>query len=136
MDPSTRAGFQLFYKIQMFSFWSSLCYFLNKQILISEIRPVLYTNKMGLCVFILRSETTHLMATYDIYIAPGTMGMGRGGLRAETKAQATQSMTADPALSCKRDQTLHPQKRACEWYLFSVNAYRCHSNITNSKIQI
>lgn len=55
-----------FYKIQMFSFWSSLCHFLNKQILQTLtlsyspsyskhcqspiVRPVLYMNKMGLCV--------------------------------------------------------------------------------------
>lgn len=62
-------GSSFFYKIQMFSFWNSLCHFLNKQILVSESRPVLYTNRMGLCVFILWSETTHLEAIYNVYIA-------------------------------------------------------------------
>lgn len=33
--------------------------------------------------------------------------MGRKKGKTETKAQATQSMTTDPAQTCKYDQTLH-----------------------------
>lgn len=91
MDLSTKAGFQLFYKVQMFSFWSSLGHFLNKQILLLEVSPALYTNRLGLFIFTLWSETTHLVAIYNIYIASDTTG----SLRAETKVQATQRILQD-----------------------------------------
>lgn len=72
MDPSTRAGFQLFYKIQMFSFWSSLCHFLNKQVLVSEMSPVLYTNRTGLSVFICgqRPHTSRLFTIFTLLLGP------------------------------------------------------------------
>lgn len=67
-----KLGSSFFYKAQMFSFWSSLGHFLNKQNLLSEVIPALYTNRLGLCIFTLWTETTHLVAIYNIYIAPDT----------------------------------------------------------------
>lgn len=100
----------------MISFWSSLCHFLNKQILISEIRPVLYTNRTGLCIFILRSETTHPAAIYNIYSVPGAT---RGGLRAETEAQATQGTTVGPC----SDVHSRPDSPATENELWAAFAF-------------
>lgn len=68
---------------------------------------VIYTNRMCLRVFGLWSETTHLVAIYNIYIAHDATR----GVRAETKAQATQSRTMGPALMCKLDLSFHPQRR-------------------------
>lgn len=76
------------------------------------------------------------MASDNIYIAPAATGQWGEGLIAETQAQATQSMTAGPTVMYKRDSTLHPQKKACEWYLLSGSAYLRHPNIIKSTLHI
>lgn len=132
MDLSTKAGFQLFYKVQMFSFWSSLGHFLNKQILLLEVSPALCTNRLGLFIFTLWSETTHLVAIYNIYIASDTTRQSQSW---DQSSGHTEDF-AGPALKCKRDLVLHHRR----WHKISVYfldyAYQHLANNTKGRLYI
>lgn len=96
----------------MISFWSLLCHILNKQLLISEIRHVLYTNILGSCIFILWLETTHPVATYSIHNAPGTTR------RVSELKPKLRPHSLTPDLQC-----VHTRHGSC---LLPIAAYVCH----------